>query len=66
MTHGNSIINGYGIKFSCKIPCFFNDLLYLLSNVMKVGVTRNELGEGVGNSDYRCRHLGIGHAISLP
>ena len=50
MTHGNAIIDGYGIEFSCKIASLLEDLLYLLTNVVKMGMSGYKLGEGVGNT----------------
>jgi len=43
--HGNPVVDGNGIKFSRKVSGLINDLFYLLTNVVQVGMTGNELSK---------------------
>jgi len=66
VSHGNTIINGYGIKFRSKVTRLLNNSLHLLTNVMQVGMTGNKLGKGIGNTDNRFTELGFLHSIGPP
>ncbi len=50
VSHGNTIVDGYGVEFGSIASHLFYFLFYNLSNLVQVCMSWYELGEGVYNS----------------
>ena len=66
MTHGNTIVNSYGIELGSIAAHLLDFLTYNLPNLMQVGMTRNELGKRVDNGNNRFAKLLMFHTCSHP
>ena len=66
MTHGDTIVDGYGIELGCIATQCFNLAFHDLANLMQVCVAWYELCEGVGNGNDRLPHHFALHAVGNP
>ena len=66
MSHGDTIINGYCIEFCCIASHGLDFLFDNLTNLVQMGMTRDELGEGVDNGNDRFAELLTFHTCCHP
>ena len=66
MPHGNTIINGNGIKLGSIASHAFNLCFHQLSNLMQVCMTGHKLCERIDHGNNRFSHLFGFHACSHP
>ena len=66
MSHGYSVVDGYGIEFGCIAPHVFYLLLYYLSYLVKMGMTWHKLCKGVDHGYDRFAKLLTFHTCGHP
>lgn len=55
--HGDAVVDGDGVEFRGETAERFDPLLDVLSDLVQVHVSRNQLGERVGDADDRTAEL---------
>ena len=64
--HGDAVVDGDGVEFRGETAERFDPLLDVLSDLVQVHVSRNQLGERVGDADDRTAELLFAHAVGTP
>jgi hypothetical protein len=66
MSHGDAIVNGYGVKLGSVAAKLLDFSLDNLSDLMKMSVTRDELCKRVYNGNDWLAKLFSFHAVGYP
>ena len=66
MAHGDTVVNGDGVEFFGNAAGFFDFTGNQLTHIVQMHMTRDELGEGVGNGDNRFAEVGFHYAGRTP
>src|ERR1051325_1508960 len=66
MGHGDAVIDRDGVELHPPAACGVHHSFYALAHIVKVHVAGHELGEAVGDGDYRLAEVGVRHAGRAP
>ena len=66
VAHSDAVIHGDCVKFLRDTACLFDFARDELTQVLEVHVTRDELGEGVYDSDDGLAEIVVFHACGAP
>ena len=66
MAHGDAVVNRDGVELLGDAAALLDFPRNKLSDIMKMDMARNELGEGIGDADDRLAEITVLHSGSAP